>query len=676
MRIRTVIACLLVAGGLTLNGSPVSAATVSSGSCTSTVGSATNVTMTVDTDGVCILQFKNVGSTTWVVPAGITSAEVFIVGGGGAGAWSDVMAQGGGGGGGIAHKSGLSVSGTYTVTVGAGGTGTNSPMTWTSGEASSFSNGSMSITADGGGAGAGWGGAVGFNGGSGGGGHWYNSGNDKGLATRGSASGVTGVTFHGNDGGNSNLANSAGGGGGGASTAGTNGTAGQVGGNGGAGLLSSINGTAVVYGSGGGGIGNNGAGTAGTNAGAGQLSSDGGDGVANTGGGGGAAAFAYRSGHGGSGTVVVRFGPVASTPSNTVLPSVTGTTTNGQVLTASPGTWTGYPNPTLTYRWKRSSTAAGTFSNIPGATGLTHLLTDDDVDSYLRFEVTATNTSGASAALSTATAKVADMVRPTTTTSSTTLPTSPTTTSIAPALQIDVVAPPTTPSPTTTVAADSTLGVTLNRSAAASTLRTSPTTVVPTTTVPPVPTTTLVPPPRIGNVATGEAAAEIGGKPATASVERLDNRLVLQAGPLNATIGVVNKDGAPGVLDSDGNVRLQRGDSVRINASGFEPGSTIDVWLFSNPVRMGSAAVGSDGRVSGTFTVPDNADHGSHRIAIVARTADGEPATLTVGVLVGDWEKSTNIATWLIVLPIILAVGGALALPATRRRRRRSGATV
>ncbi|MEY4164800.1 MAG: hypothetical protein RL419_642, partial [Actinomycetota bacterium] len=111
----------------------VQAATVTNGSCSSTVGSSTNVTMSVLGDGTCVLQFKNTGTTSWTVPSGITEAEVFIVGGGGAGAWSDVYAQGGGGGGGIAHKFGLSVSGTYTITVGAGGIGTNTPMSWTSG---------------------------------------------------------------------------------------------------------------------------------------------------------------------------------------------------------------------------------------------------------------------------------------------------------------------------------------------------------------------------------------------------------------------------------------------------------------------------------------------------------------------------------------------------------------
>jgi len=49
---------------------------------------------------------------------------------------------------------------------------------------------------------------------------------------------------------------------------------------------------------------------------------------------------------------------------------------------------------------------------------------------------------------------------------------------------------------------------------------------------------------------------------------------------------------------------------------------------------------------------------------------DGKPATLAVGVLVGNWKKERSITLWLIVLPIVLAGVGALTLPATRRRRK------
>jgi phosphate/sulfate permease len=57
-------------------------------------------------------------------------------------------------------------------------------------------------------------------------------------------------------------------------------------------------------------------------------------------------------------------------------------------------------------------------------------------------------------------------------------------------------------------------------------------------------------------------------------------------------------------------------------------------------------------------------------VVIVARTEDGKPATLAVGVNVGEWKKESSLTVWLIVVPIVAAVLGALLLPATRRRRK------
>ena len=171
-------------------------------------------------------------------------------------------------------------------------------------------------------------------------------------------------------------------------------------------------------------------------------------------------------------------------------------------------------------------------------------------------------------------------------------------------------------------------------------------------------------------VATGQAVAEIDGQESPTSVQRVDNQIVVQVGPINATIASVNGKGQTAALDNEGNVRLRPGDSVRIKASGFEPDSIVELWLFSTPVRLGTATVAADGSMVGDFTVPQATATGAHRIAIVARTSDGKAATLAIGILVGEWEKSTDITVWLIVLPIVAAVVGALVLPATRRRRR------
>jgi hypothetical protein len=277
----------------------------------------------------------------------------------------------------------------------------------------------------------------------------------------------------------------------------------------------------------------------------------------------------------------------------------------------------------------------------------------------------------------------------TTTTSSTTTTVAPTTTvrgatttTAAPALEIVVSAPSSTAaSSQSTLPGVSVPSVTapagplvLKGSSSSTTVPAGVRTVASSTTSTTVAKNaggTVAPPvPKIAVVAAGEAGVKIGNKTENATVTRVDNQLVVSAGPLKATLGGVDQNGSPRVLDRDGNVRLKPGDTVRIRLSGFEPGSQVEAWLFSTPVLMGRATVSGDGSVTGNFVIPKDVPSGAHRIAIVARTADGKPATLTVGVKVGEWKRESSITTWLIVLPIVLAVASALVLPATRRRRR------
>ena len=703
---RTVLACSAVLTvAVTGVASPtVRAASVGSGACVTTVDNATGVTSTVAPDGACVVTFATAPTTpttstqyaarTWTVPAGITSVDVLVVAGGGGGGMSNgsTPTGGGGGGGGIVLATGQTVTPASSVTVwtGYGGQGGNcSPGN--PGGNSKFGT----LVAVGGGFGGGCGPAYGGPGGNAGGAHWGQPQGSSTQASSGTASNGTNITAYGNSGGKSyphgvsGDAVSAGGGGGGGATQiggdatqpGANSSSG-VGGNGGEGLINDWRtGSGVVYGSGGGGQARAVQGVGGTNGGtASGTNTAGGAGIdavdeTGAGGGGGYRQGGGRAGDGGSGVVIVRYYP-DTTPSNSVAPAVSGTTTNGQTLTATRGTWSGYPTPTYAYRWKRATSAAGSYSNITGATALTYTLTDDDIDMYLKFEVTATNSSASVVALSAATARIADMVRPTTTTTSTTSTTTtvvaPATT--APALIVNVSAPTTTyvvvPSAgaTTVVPNVSVPAATVPapRSAAATTT---------STTVATAPTTTAVPAPKAASVVSGQAAVTVGDESVTPTVERRDNKLVITAGRLTASLASLDSSGNVAPLDADGNVRLTTGQKVQVNASGFEPGSTVEVWLFSAPRRLGEMKVDTSGKVSGTFEIPAGLPAGSHRMVIVTRGVDEKETSLTVGVTLGEWKKTKNIATWLIVLPIVLAVAGALTLPATRRRRRRMSAT-
>ena len=76
-------------------------------------------------------------------------------------------------------------------------------------------------------------------------------------------------------------------------------------------------------------------------------------------------------------------------PEFTVPPSIDGSTTLGQRLTANPGTWTNAP--TFAYQWQR---CAITCSDIPNATAAGYATTKADAELRIRVVVTASNAAG------------------------------------------------------------------------------------------------------------------------------------------------------------------------------------------------------------------------------------------------------------------------------------------
>ena len=77
-------------------------------------------------------------------------------------------------------------------------------------------------------------------------------------------------------------------------------------------------------------------------------------------------------------------------PTNTALPTISGTTATGAILTANNGTWAGFPAPTFTYNWQRSTNGGVSYSNL-GVTTQTYTLVSGDEGNLVRVQVTATN---------------------------------------------------------------------------------------------------------------------------------------------------------------------------------------------------------------------------------------------------------------------------------------------
>ncbi len=261
--------------------------------------------------------FNTPGSTTFTVPAGVTSITVSAWGGGGAGGGvtgGNPRAGGGGEGGSFVRGTITVIPGTqYTVVVGNGGTG--STGTGTSGGASSF-GGAALFNAIGGG-----GGAAGITGSTfGAGGNTTNTGNV--------ASGTSTSSTYGGAGGSGTNASTASSGGGGGSAG-----AGGDGGNGGspltggtAGLGSGSPSDPGIVGATGRGSQNDGVGIAGGNPGA------GGSGARNANNN-----TTYAGGAGGNGQVIVRWTCPAATISYPLASYCSSLTSALVTITGSPG---------------------------------------------------------------------------------------------------------------------------------------------------------------------------------------------------------------------------------------------------------------------------------------------------------------------------------------------------
>ena len=92
-------------------------------------------------------------------------------------------------------------------------------------------------------------------------------------------------------------------------------------------------------------------------------------------------------------------GQTTIAPSNTALPTITGTPTQGQMLSTSNGTWSGSPT-SYSYQWKDCDSSGNNCTNITGATSSGYALTSNDAGHTLRAVVSATNSGGSTSATS------------------------------------------------------------------------------------------------------------------------------------------------------------------------------------------------------------------------------------------------------------------------------------
>jgi hypothetical protein len=79
---------------------------------------------------------------------------------------------------------------------------------------------------------------------------------------------------------------------------------------------------------------------------------------------------------------------------------------------------------------------------------------------------------------------------------------------------------------------------------------------------------------------------------------------------------------------------LVPGGSIRISWRGFAPGRSVTLELHSNPISLGSVNASGDGSFTADVTIPADAPDGSHHVIASGTDAAGQPATMSVPLVI------------------------------------------
>jgi hypothetical protein len=169
----------------------------------------------------------------------------------------------------------------------------------------------------------------------------------------------------------------------------------------------------------------------------------------------------------------------------------------------------------------------------------------------------------------------------------------------------------------------------------------------------------------------GGSALRIAGKEVPLKISRLDNQLLLNAQNFDAAFSGVRTDGAIVPLDTDGNIRLDKGDAIKVTVTGFAPESQVEIRLYSDPILLGMGDVNDEGTVTQAYQIPETVPGGSHRVVLAGKNYSGDTVVFTVGIVLGSQESASGLIRTLIAVPILVAIFLALFLPAFLRRRKK-----
>jgi LPXTG-motif cell wall-anchored protein len=118
--------------------------------------------------------------------------------------------------------------------------------------------------------------------------------------------------------------------------------------------------------------------------------------------------------------------------------------------------------------------------------------------------------------------------------------------------------------------------------------------------------------------------------------------------------------------------KIGRGKRVRLTGRGFGPRKSVNLYVASDPIFLGSGVADENGVVTIEGVIPDDLDAGEHSLALIdPETGDGfrQSVSLETADVSSDLPTTGSDSTPMMALGALFVLAGAgLAVVAKRRR--------
>jgi outer membrane protein OmpA-like peptidoglycan-associated protein len=96
------------------------------------------------------------------------------------------------------------------------------------------------------------------------------------------------------------------------------------------------------------------------------------------------------------------------------------------------------------------------------------------------------------------------------------------------------------------------------------------------------------------------------------------------------TIGAAKKDGTPKSLASDYAISTRDEEKAVTSGSGLAPNTWVDLYVFSDPVFVGTVETDASGSFNAEFEIPAGLTFGAHTLVLGTKNQAGETVTVTI----------------------------------------------